>query len=191
MQDSLLLRVLVRQKKSTYNLLIHLCKSRLMLWAPVERYFVLCQLLDGLCNLWQSGRKFLQVVDHPNKGLYLLLIGRDRHLGNGCDFVFIWLVTACSVCFTEKVYFLLLILQLFIVPLHITFLSTFKQGCQCLIIVTVSLWLGFLPTIIMSSTITITFFSCPKHWSSLCWNTSPATVAPKGIMVYLNLPNSV
>ena len=32
---------------------------------------------------------------------------------------------------------------------------------------------------------------CPKHWSSLCWNTSPTTVAPKDITVYLNLPSSV
>ena len=70
----------------------------------------------------------------------MFLIGRGRHLGNGCDFVFIWPVTTCGVCFTEKMHFLLLILQFFILQLHITFPSSFKQGCQCLIMITVA-WL--------------------------------------------------
>ena len=43
----------------------------------------------------------------------------------------------------------------------------------------------------MSSAIAITFFKCPKHWSSLHWKTYPAIVAPKGITLYLNLPSSV
>ena len=53
------------------------------------------------------------------------------------------------------------------------------------------LWFCFLPTIIMSSTITITCLILPKHWSSLCWKTSPATVIPNGITVCLNLSSSV
>ena len=95
-------RIVASQYGSTYSFLLHLCKSRLMFWAPVEGYFVLCQPPDGVHNLWQSGRKFWQVVDHPNKGLYLLLVCRGRHLGNGCDFVFIWLATTCSVRFTKN-----------------------------------------------------------------------------------------
>ena len=43
----------------------------------------------------------------------------------------------------------------------------------------------------MLSAITITFFWCPKDWSSLHWKASLATVAPKGITVYLNLPSSM
>ena len=31
----------------------------------------------------------------------------------------------------------------------------------------------------------------PKHWSSFHWKTSPATFAPNGITVYLNLTSSV
>ena len=53
-----------------------------------------------------------------------------------------------------------------------------------------SLWLCCLPTIIMSSAMTITCLILPKHWSSLHWKTPLATVIPNGITVYLNLPMS-
>ena len=53
-----------------------------------------------------------------------------------------------------------------------------------------SLWLWFLPTIMMWSAITITFFIWPKHWFSLHWNKFPATVIPNSITVYLNIPSS-
>ena len=54
-----------------------------------------------------------------------------------------------------------------------------------------SLWFGCLRTTIMLSAITMTFYKCPKHWSSFLWNTLPATVAPNGMTVYQNLMNSV
>ena len=37
----------------------------------------------------------------------------------------------------------------------------------------------------------MTCLTLPKHCSSLHWKTSPATVAPNGITVYLNHPSSV
>ena len=54
-----------------------------------------------------------------------------------------------------------------------------------------SLWFYCLPTIMISSAVTITCLIIPKPWSSLHWKASPATVAPNGMTVYLNLPISV
>ena len=54
-----------------------------------------------------------------------------------------------------------------------------------------SLWFCCLPTIIISSVMTITCLIIAKHWPNLCWHTSPATVAPNGTTVNLNLQISV
>ena len=66
--------------------------------------------------------------------------------------------------------------------------SCFKQVCKGHIMVSV---IGLVPTTIMSSAMTITCSIWPKCWSSFLWKTSPATVIPNGITVYLYLPSSV
>ena len=68
----------------------------------------------------------------------MLLIGRDRHLGNGCDFVLICPVTVFSVWFT-KIPLLASYIATFLNSIaHYYISSSFKQGCQCLIMITVA-----------------------------------------------------
>ena len=76
----------------------------------------------------------------------------------------------------------------FTIQSHITLLAVSSKVVK---VWSWSLWLGFLPTIIMSSAITMTCLILTKHWSSMHWMTFPATVTPNGITVFPNLPSSV
>ena len=75
----------------------------------------------------------------------------------------------------KKVNFLHLVLQLVIVLTYIALSSCLKQSCKCLVMMTVINLLSHNHYIMCND---ITFFICPKHWSSLHWKTLPATVAP-------------
>ena len=125
---------------------------------------------------------------HPNKWLHLLLTGWSWHFCNSRHSALGRFVATCSICFPKEStsVFLYCNLSKFNCTLHPLAISSKVANARSWF-----LWFCCLPTFIMSSAMTITFSIIPKHWSSLCWNTSPATVAPNGLTVYLNLPISV
>ena len=106
-----------------YHFLLHLCEGCLMFRSQVERYFVLWQLSNWFCKLWQSQWELKQIINHANKWLYLLFVGWWRHGCYSQQFASGWLATTCSIGLTKEFYLILLVLQLVIIQFDIALLG--------------------------------------------------------------------
>ena len=155
-----------------------------MFWTPVEWYFVLWEFLNWLCKLWQSHRDFWQIIDHSNEWLTSFL-----QVGAGISVIGDSLLWADLHPFVvhvspKKSTSIFLYCSLSKFNLTLLFLAVSIKVVNA---TSWSLWFCCLPTIIVSSAMTMTCLIIPKYWLSLHWNTSPTTVVPNGMTVYLNL----
>ena len=135
--------------------------------------FIFGEFSNGLSELQQSHREFWQVIGHAYEGLYLLFTSWFSHLSNCRHFTLGKLASICVYVSPKKStsVFLYCSLSKFSFTLHFLAVSSRVVNATSW-----SLWFCFLPTIIMSSAMTITWSIFPNHQSSLCWKTSPATV---------------